>query len=424
MLRFLLKGIISDNSRSLLPIIVVSIGAMLTVLLNSWIKGLMEESIEMNARFNFGHVKVMSRAYAKDADQMPNDLALTGAGQLLNGLKSSYTDFSWVERIRFNGLMDFPDSSGETRVQGPAIGWAVDLLSPGSKEKDRLNIDKSIVSGRIPQKQGEALISDDFTKIYKIKTGETFTLFGSTMDGSMAFRNFTVAGTVRFGSTGIDRGAMIIDIHDAQQAFNMEDAAGEILGFLKSGHFDDQKTKAVADDFNAKFKNNKDEFAPVMITMRNQSGMGEYLDYTQSIEALLVVIFVIAMSIVLWNAGLLGGLRRYREFGVRLALGEEKGHLYKTLIYEGILIGSIGSIIGTAIGLGAALYLQVVGIDISGILQNSSLMMPTIMRAAVTPSSFFLGFIPGLFSTVVGNALAGIGIYKRQTAMLFKELEV
>jgi putative ABC transport system permease protein len=342
----------------------------------------------------------------------------------MKGLKSSYPGFSWVERIRFNGLMDFPDSSGETRVQGPAVGWAVDLLGPATKEKERLNIDKSIVSGRLPRTQGEALISDDFARKYKIKTGETFTLFSSTMDGSMAFRNFTVAGTVRFGSTGVDRGAMIIDINDARLAFNMEDAAGEILGFLNSGHFDDKKTKAVADDFNSKFKNNTDEFAPVMITMRNQGGMGEYLDYTQSIEVLLVVIFVIAMSIVLWNAGLLGGLRRYREFGVRLALGEEKNHIYKTLIYEGILIGSIGSIAGTAIGLGAAFYLQVVGIDISGILQNSSLMMPSVMRASVTTSSFFLGFIPGLFSTVLGNALSGIGIYKRQTAMLFKELEV
>jgi putative ABC transport system permease protein len=129
------------------------------------------------------------------------------------------------------------------------------------------------------------------------------------------------------------------------------------------------------------------------------------------------------MSIVLWNAGLLGGLRRYSEFGLRLAMGEEKKHIYKSLIYEGILIGSIGSIIGTGVGLGVAYYLQEVGFDISGMMKNSTLLMPSVLKAEVTSQAFYIGFIPGVFSMVLGNALSGIGIYKRKTAQLFKELE-
>ncbi len=47
---------------------------------------------------------------------------------------------------------------------------------------------------------------------------------------------------------------------------------------------------------------------------------------------LFAFIFIGAMSIVLWNAGLLGGLRRYGEFGIRLAMGETKPKIYKSLI--------------------------------------------------------------------------------------------
>ena len=54
-----------------------------------------------------------------------------------------------------------------------------------------------------------------------------------------------------------------------------------------------------------------------------------------------IMIFVLAMLIILWNTGLLGGLRRYSEFGVWPALGEEKKRIYKTIIYEAILIGYI-----------------------------------------------------------------------------------
>jgi putative ABC transport system permease protein len=51
-------------------------------------------------------------------------------------------------------------------------------------------------------------------------------------------------------------------------------------------------------------------------------------------------------------------------------------------------------------------------------------MMPDIVRAHITVTDYYIGLIPGIFSTVVGTALSGIGIYKRNTARLFKELEV
>jgi len=135
------------------------------------------------------------------------------------------------------------------------------------------------------------------------------------------------------------------------------------------------------------------------------------------------MVFIFAMSLVLWNAGLLGGLRRYGEMGIRLAMGEEKGHTYRTMIYESVMIGLAGSVIGTAIGLSLAWLLQTYGINISNLMKGSSIMMPATIRANINPVDYYIGFIPGLISTVIGTALSGIGIFKRQTARLFKELE-
>ena len=130
------------------------------------------------------------------------------------------------------------------------------------------------------------------------------------------------------------------------------------------------------------------------------------------------------MSVVLWNTGLIGGLRRYQEFGIRIALGEEKGHIYKTLIYEAVLIGSIGSIIGTFFGVILTLLMQKYGIDISGMMDDATMMMPSVLKSQFTPNLLYIGFIPGLFAMLIGNMLSGLGIYKRETATLFKELEV
>jgi putative ABC transport system permease protein len=160
-----------------------------------------------------------------------------------------------------------------------------------------------------------------------------------------------------------------------------------------------------------------------MKSLSQQGSMGLYVSMAAYWSVYISLIFVLSMALVLWNAGLLGSLRRYGEFGVRLAMGEAKDHVYITLIYEAIAIGISGTIIGTAFGLLFAWLLQTYGINISGMMEGASLMMPSTIRARITAESYYLGFIPGLLSTVAGTMLAGIGIYRRQTSQLFKELE-
>ncbi|MBR8537986.1 FtsX-like permease family protein [Carboxylicivirga sediminis] len=424
MIQFLIKGILRDKSRSLLPIIVVSLGVFLTVFMSGWMKGVFGDMIDMNANYTMGHVKVMTRAYADNEAQIPNDLALLDVSELISRLEADYSNMEWVRRIQFGGLLDVPDANGETRAQGPAAGRAIDLLTPGSKEAERLNIPKSIVEGRLPEQQGEVLISNEFAERFAVNIGDDISVMGSTMYGSMVVPTFKVCGTINFGMAMLDRGAIIMDITDAEQAFDMIDAAGEVLGYFKSNIYDDELALAVRDSFNLKYSDESDEFAPVMVRLRDEPSLKQYLNMADNMSAMMVMIFVIAMSIVLWNTGLLGGLRRYTEYGVRLALGEEKGHIFRTIIYEAIIIGSIGSVVGSALGIATSYYLQENGIDFSSMMENVTMMMPTVYRAKVSPELFYIGFIPGLLAMTMGNALAGYAIYKRKTAQLFKELEV
>ena len=424
MIQFLLKGLLRDRSRSLLPIIIITIGVMLTVLLTGYINGAYGDIIDQNARFDTGHVKVMSKAYADNKDQIPNDLALLEVSPLIQKLGEDFPAMDWTKRIKFGGLVDVPDATGNTKAQGPAMGMALDILSPNSKEVKRMRIQESLVTGTLPQQMGEVLIGHEFSEKLGLKLGEEITYFGTTMEGSMTFKSFKMVGTIQFGTPAMDKGAIIIDVADAQLMLDMEDGAGEILGFLKGGVYQDTKAIDITQKFNKQYKNDADEYAPMMQTLKQQNGLGELIDMGESMSSVFVFIFILTMSIVLWNTGLLGGLRRYKEFGIRLALGEPKNKIYQRLIVEAVLIGLIGSFIGTVIGLGITYYIQIVGIDISSYLENNTMILPSIIRSKVTPELFYIGFIPGVLAMVFGTMLAGIGIYKRETANLFKELEV
>ena len=425
MIAFLVKGLIRDHSRSLFPILMVCAGAFLTVLLYSTMQGAMGDMVDSSARFNAGHAKIMTRAYSDLADQMPNDLALLGTDHLMDQLIKDHPHMIWTPRIKFGGLIDIPDEKGQTRSQGPAFGMGINLHSPDSPEIDILNLKKSIVQGRLPKNRNEILMSESFSQKLGLNINEKATLISSTMNGSMTVHNFKVVGTIRFGMVVLDKSTIIADINDVRTALDMTDAASEILGFTKDMVYADSTMALIAQRFNKKYSDLADEFSPIMLSLSGQGGLiKEMLNMANKIGSIAVMVFVLVMSVVLWNAGLMNGIRRYGEIGVRLAMGEPKGGIYRSMIFESVCLGIVGSVLGTAIGLAVSYWMQFTGLDFSSMMQKSTITISSVMHARVTTTSYYIGFLPGLFASVLGTMFAGIGIYKRQTSQLFKELEI
>lgn len=426
MIKFLFKGIVRDRSRSLLPIIITSIGVALTVLLSGYMKGVFGDVITQSAKFNTGHVKIMSKAYHENEDQLPNDLALLEVDPIIDELEDEYPEMDWVKRIKFGGLIDVLDADGASKGQGPVAGLSFELYSGDGSELQRLDMESAITQGKLPTRKKEILISSEFAENLGLSIGDEVTYIGSTMNGSMAFNVFKITGMIRFGMPTMDKGTIILDVSGVQQMLDMEGGSSEILGFLRNDVYDEESTILISETFNQKYASSEDEFDPVMLPLRAQANLGPLIETANKMSGIFIGVFILAMSVVLWNTGLLAGIRRYKEFGIRLALGETKGHIFRTFTYEAILVGIIGSVVGTLIGLAGVYYLQEVGFDISSMQDqiDSSLMMPTVLRSKVTPDLFVIGFIPGLLAMVFGNMLSGIGIYKRETAGLMKELEV
>ena len=171
MIRFLFKGLLRDKHRSLLPFLITSSGVMLTVIFHAWMTGVIGNSIEFNARFSTGHVKIMTRAYSENATQSPNDLAILGTDTLAGIISSLVPEMDFAERIYFAGIVDVPDLSGETKAQGPAMGIGIDMLSGNMDELERLNIQASLKEGHLPVKKMEALLSKSFADKLGINPG-------------------------------------------------------------------------------------------------------------------------------------------------------------------------------------------------------------------------------------------------------------
>jgi putative ABC transport system permease protein len=425
MIRFLIKGVLRDRSRSLFSFLVIVGCVTLAIFFRGLMAGFLEDMLHQSAVLLTGHVKVTTRAYVEEADLMPNDLAILEVDSLLTALSAERPDMFWTPRISFAGLLDIPDEHGETRTQGPMMGIAIDLLSESTRQPELWELDSKITRGRLPREPDEVLLGEKFASRLEVEPGETATFIGATMHGGFTTYNFRVAGTVSLGVGGIDKHFILADLEGARQALDMRGAASEVFGFYDDMYYDDPAAVALKAEFNSIHNRADDGYSPFMQALRDQNQMGQIVDIAQIEIWVITLVFMSVVTIVLWNLGLMNGLRRYGEFGMRLAMGETKGHVFRTTLGESVIIGLGASVVGTAVGLLLTWWVQEVGIDYGSMMGGDfDFTMSYVMRARVTPDCWYIGFIPGVLATTLGTMLAGRGIFKRQLAQLFKELEL
>ena len=417
---------IRDRTRSFFPVLVITISVAIVVFASGFMTGMMNNLLLDTAVILSGHEKIVTRAYHEENMLLPNDLALLDTDELVDKLEKEYPNLFWTPRITFAGLLDVPDERGETKSQGPVIGFGIDFFSEGSRQVEIWELERNLVSGTLPVSKNDALISSKLADKLNILLGEKVTFIGSTMDNAFTTYNYNIVGTFNLRKGQTDRQMMLVDISGAREALDMDNAASAIFGFMHDLFYDDAALVALRTNYNKIESDSLDIFSPVMLALRDGNQMGTMVDMSNAILAIMGSVFLVIVMVVLWNMGLMNGLRRYGEVGLRLAIGEPKGHVYRSLITEALIIGLFGTIIGTGLGLSITYYVQENGIDYTKgmeALSNSSMVMPNIFYAQVTPDLLYIGFFPGVLATVFGTMLAGLAIYKREMSQLFKELE-
>ena len=427
MINFLFKGLIRDRSRSFFPLIIITAIVSIIIFFSGFLNGIYNSLFFNTALVNSGHIKVVTHAYNLEYQLLPNDLAILESDKLIDNLDKQYQEYMWTPRITFAGLLDVPDNNGETLTQSPVFALGVDFLSNNSTQFDVWNLHDKITKGKVFLNENEILLSEKLAERLNISPGNVVTFIGSTMDGAFSTYNFLVSGIFNLNLGPIDKDMMIVDIKGAEIALDMEHTASEILGYKKDLFFNDKETVSMRNEFNIQFSDTTDLYRPFMLALRDSNQMSTIVDFSNVIMFIIMALFLIVVTLVLWNMGIMNGLRRYGEIGMRLAIGETKGHVFKSMIIESLMIGFLGSFFGTIIGISVTSYLEKVGLDYSKAidsLNSSNFAMPNVFYPQVTSELFYIGFIPGILATVFGTMLAGRAIYSREMAQLFKELEV
>jgi putative ABC transport system permease protein len=431
MIVFLFRGILRDKSRFLFPFSIVTIGVALVVALVGFMEGVFMGMIDMTANLDAGHLRLVNKPFYDEEHLRPLDRSLAAQEETRDWLiKHSSEKVKWFPRIRWGAILDVPDNNGDTLSQTPIVGMALELRNKNSIEIDRLRLKESLISGKIPELANEMLMGNKLAETLGVVLGQTVTLMGQSFDGGLVTDNYRVVGLVKFGVSAMDKKMALIDISDAQNSFYMEDMITDWLGFLSPQYSlnEYEKIKMEMQEPLSRWRESppkswaKDDH-PILLSIRDQQNLGAIADKFNIIKGFVVGIFTFLMILVLWNAGIISGIHRYGEMGLRLAFGEPHWKLVFTLGVEGLLIGVLGTLAGCLFGGSFAWFLQEVGINMGDSFAQSGLMINDVVRARLTTGGFIQGIVPGLFASVAGNLVASLAIFKRSEANLFRELE-
>lgn len=431
MIGWLLKGILRDKTRSLFPFIVVTVGVALVIVLVGFMNGIITGVLDMTANLDTGHIRFVNKPFYDEEHLNPMDRALASqeaTGRWLS--ENSDPRIQWSPRIRWGAILDVPDEKGETISQTPVLGMALDLLSAETRELERLKLKDSLTQGRLPRSPKEALVGYQLAESLGLSLDQTVTLLGQTFDGGLAADNYTVVGFVRFGVFAMDKKMALIDLADAQSTFYMDDMVTDWLGYFPSRVGFEEYGEArdfISSKLQLLMRDPPAEWAaddvPMVLSILDQRNLGAIVNKFQIIRKFIIGIFLALMALVLWNAGILNGIHRYGEMGLRLAMGESHSHLILTLMLETLVIGILGSIAGSILGGAFAWYLQEVGLNMGNNFAQTGLMINDVVRARLTTGAFVRGIVPGITASVIGTLIASAAVLKRSEANLFRELE-
>jgi len=125
MIKFLTKGLLRDRSRSLFPVLVITLTVAMVVFAIGFMRGTMNSLFLDTAVVFSGHEKIVTRAYKEENQLLPNDLALLEVDQLVDELGRDYPNFFWTPRITFAGLLDVTDENGERSPRDLSLHWGL-----------------------------------------------------------------------------------------------------------------------------------------------------------------------------------------------------------------------------------------------------------------------------------------------------------
>ncbi len=334
-----------NRTRTNVTIAAVALCIAILIIFQSMIVGLIEKAVFNTTNLVIGEVQIHANGYLNDKS-LYKDLKNTEKIKSI----AKKNNIGLVERSYGFGLI----SSG-TKSAGAQF-WGV------NPESELMHFDfaKHINQGTFlnSSSSNKIVLGNKLALSLAAEVGTELVVFVQGADGSLGNDLFYVSGILKNVADNIDRSAAIILENDFNILFSSNNMIHEIA-LNSKGNFEAEEIQNL---MSAEIKDVEiDTWKQLMPTI---ALMTEKMSVFM--RTLFSLIFTIAAGLGVMNTMIMSTYDRMKEFGIIRAIGATPWTIIKQVSLEAIILTFIASIIGTIVGLSAALYFQKYGFDVSG----------------------------------------------------------
>ena len=333
------RNIWRNKKRSLITISAIFIAVFLCIILRALQLGMYDNMINNVVGSYSGYIQIHSKGFW-DEQIVDNSFSLNK--DFLNEIESIDGVSNTLQRIQSGSLASLSDLSKFVFVTG---------IEP-SKESSLTNWKKRLIDGQLLTGKSKSLnIGKGVAKYFDLKIGDTLVLLGQGYQGMQAVGAYPVSGILDLKNPTLNKITVFMTLSNAQDFLS----AKSMITHLILNKQENKDEDAIA----LNVKNLLNNEAYEVMTWRE---MIPELEQTIKADSAggLVMVFILYMIVAfgIFGTVLMMTQERKYEFGVLISIGMKKIRLIKTMIYETILLASVGVFLGIALSRPIIIFLS------------------------------------------------------------------
>ena len=379
-----------NRRRTLLTLSAMVVSAALLILALGVFSGMFKDMLASATEQYYGHLVIAHPDYHLRRDlfaHLPADISDQPA------LQEEPAIIGKSPRLRSFGLLSRPETSQPVEL----LGIIPEL------EQQVTSLQHQLTAGHYPlaEEHNGALIGQGLARKMKVQAGDELVFVTQAADGSIGNDLLIVSGIFATGDSRHDNNLVLAPLPWLQQVLVLPGRIHEVA-------------MVVADPMTA--ARVADRLAPKLLENIEILDWGDLLPEMREVIAaydvsrmIIVTILYLATGLGILNTFFMSVMERTREFGILMAQGMRPWTIRSLVLLETSLLGGIALTLGLFCGAIMTLYMQQVGIDLSGyitpvtyaggtilprlhaVFESGNFLVPAGMLLLV---SLFAGFLP------------------------------
>ncbi|MBF0485647.1 MAG: ABC transporter permease [Candidatus Omnitrophica bacterium] len=351
-----IRNIFRHRTRTLITLFTIAFGCVAIIFVHGFFEDALREMRDSYIKAITGHLQVCKRGAFDKGFARPLDYIIDAPKDIISLIEKTPGVRVTSSRLVFSGLMSTGENSVSFLGQGVEPQKEQSVICRSSEDFIKLMRDRSFDKpdvGGVTIESGDSLEAKDtysailgkgLAKNLDIKPGDSIVLLTNTVGGSINAVDAKAKGIFYTGAKAFDDIALRVPLSTAQTLLRTEGVNNIVVRLFKT-----EDTQRVKELLEKAFKVHSWD-----LEIRTWDEMSDFYTKTKMLfyQQLFILEFVMTVVVLLsiFSTMNMAVLERTSEIGTIMALGTKRRGVIKLFMYEGLVLGIIGGLLGMGAG--------------------------------------------------------------------------